>query len=358
MRQVTQWLVVWSGAVVLASAGGVWGQAGLRPSERGPITDINRTLGMGYGAGINRGASSVASLPDQTNTMPRRRGAFPPNPMQPYQSNTSGTSWIGRYQASPWTMRTGGYGYRGGGRIPEYSSTNPGLLLRRPDKTDDQPPDVAIKSSSIGTLTDTLGGTDPVSSQNQLPLDQLVKNYIGGHRESYLNQGWAAFKQGQYRQAGELFSMAEAVSMDDVQARTEVKIAILHASDASSQYAVAINTLKWLLSDDPHTGEIRDAHFLNRLSNVESRYGNKTDYAAHIRELEDVAIANATSFEFKGLRAVVLWTKNDRARAMFYAKDLTTTGKPPWSRLYSLMQASEAEPPIIESNSPASKPAL
>jgi hypothetical protein len=347
-------------ASLLVFSAVAWGQVARRPSVR-TLDTLDYTLGH---VGMekpnnfsNRNSGQVATVAPQPG---RRSSGRSSNGYQQFTPPRRG-SLLGTNTKNPWSMNRDPFSSRSfdaGAMYPEFSTRNPVLLFRRDEAVATASPDVALKAPS-NPLTDPASGTEKDTAQIQLPREQLVKRYIDGHRSDYFARGWAAFKAGQYRVACDLFGLAEAVSFSDIAERTEAKFALLHASIASRQYALAVNTLHWLLEDDPRTGEMRDKSFLNRIKNIDSLYPSKAEYVAQVRQLEEMGIAYPTSQELKALRAVVLWGQNDRARATYYAKELAgTPDNLPWSKLYTLMETGQAEPIFMSDVPPATKPAL
>jgi len=204
-----------------------------------------------------------------------------------------------------------------------------------------QPGPAVVHESSLGAR---------VSAVQNASMSELIEKYIDGRRNAYLALGWKRFKQGKYREAVDIFSLADAVCHGEPQKRAqanknraEVRLGMLHAAVASGQYAQAMTLLGWLLTRDSQTGQFPDSLFLTRIADMAERYGRLADYERH------VAIADSFGGQEAGaaagamaLRSVVLWfNKKDpgaRTNAIFFAQRLNSpeVGEP-WENLYPLM---------------------
>ncbi len=217
-------------------------------------------------------------------------------------------------------------------------------------------PEIAIKARTLHAPASAgpVPGMAPL--ETKLPLEDLARNYVRARREAFMAQGWQLFKEGAYREAYGVFSLADAVSLDDLQARASVKLAMLFAGIASQKYAQALNTLRWLLTPDSRTGRLPDPLFLGRISDVRSLYGFEENepspygvgaaspYTGHVSALELFAIRNPDSVEAKVLYAFALWQDkadaNARGNALFRARQIASDPEAgqPWRNLYQLMQ--------------------
>jgi len=230
-------------------------------------------------------------------------------------------------------------------------------------------PEVAIRANrhNLSNSAHSDNGGITGDDKKTMPLEQLVKNYILGHRQGYLNQGWGHFKRGDYRRACDAFKLADAVSYDSLQARSLVKVALMQSAIASRQYMLATNSLTWLIKPDPHTKELRNPHFLKEVAKVRSRYGDEDDFDNHVSELITMARGHSNSPEITALRAVVLWSIGDRTRrteALVCALDVSrlvrTVDDPRyeiWAQLHTLMdEAHKAERLTGFGEKPTSQP--
>jgi hypothetical protein len=254
--------------------------------------------------------------------------------------------------------------------LTRFSGTRekPGLLVRQGGSgeqvlvgTGAEPlvqPDAAVRRETL-TESGVAGQTGA-----KVPLEQLVQSYVASHRETYMAQGWQRFKEGQYRVATDLFSMADSVSVSEPGARIPIKRAMVAAGIASRQYSLAGNALSWLLSDDPVSKTARDPAILENLRNLAANYGEseagQRDYSEQAAVLIALATANPDSIETQALRVIVLWGQNDRSSAEFYAQKLREE-KPgqsnePWKRLWPAMQAASQATPAART--PTTGPAL
>ncbi len=356
--------------VVLVSAGSVCAQVSVgsqsgRPSERITGT-LSGTLGglSGLASPLpQRNANSVATLPDPPSLGGfRSRGRAAPGGFQGGGGlRSTGTSLLGRRYPN---LLQNGFGGRGprGPSLPPFSVDKPMMLLRQTEASDAAAPqsgsNVVVNPLLASSTTRPTAEAEMGVDKSQVHRDDLARDYIAGRRNSYIKEGWARFHAGEYRQACDIFALAEAVTLGDPKARTEVELAVLHASLASGQYSLAVNALKYLLRNDRGTGDIRDADFLSQMGDVESFYGTKTDYAEHVRRVEQLSIVNPNDSASKALRAFVLWGKKDYVNAMFYAKQLVgPTIVEPWPKLLTVMERARARVSGSNSAGSTSRPA-
>lgn len=185
--------------------------------------------------------------------------------------------------------------------------------------------------------------------RSKVTFNHLIEDYIKGRREAYLTDGWQLFREREYLRAMDKFALADAVSMDDAGARSEVKNALLIGALASRQYATAIHAVSWLLGQDPRTGQIRDAGFLRKLPKLSDIYargatGTLPDYERHLQDVEQFAARNPNMHEAQVMLALVLWLDDSpesgrRGRALRNARQLDRPGiEPMWRALSHLME--------------------
>ena len=179
-----------------------------------------------------------------------------------------------------------------------------------------------------------------------------------------MQQGWQLFKEAHYREAYDIFSLADAVSVGDPSARSSVKLAILCAGIAAHQYAQAMNALSWFLLRDPRTGQFPDPLFVNRLGDIRLYYGEPDGFTSHLRALQNLAIQNDAAIDLKAIYAFVLWQDrsdaNARSNALFQARRIALSSdvQGPWANLYHLMEQAGAASSIQEAGQkPTSAPA-
>lgn len=217
--------------------------------------------------------------------------------------------------------------------MPGYSLDKPGVMVKAsPAEATAPAPDLIVRSTP----------GQPANGPPQVPLEQVVRDYIDGRRAIYLEQGWQQFKAGKYRAACDLFRLADTTLADSPARALEVKFALLIGGFGAGQLALANNALVWLLTDDPRTGQIRDPDLLQRLEGMESYYDNRADFTEQFRATERAAMAANAGPEIQALRAVLLWGRKDRIGAIFHAKALADAGLP-WSRLSQIMDAANRD---------------
>jgi len=340
----------------------------VRPSEQ-TIYSLDRTLGrlsygISNGGGFFNSKPVVTATPDPTNIASWRRPSLSRSPgfrtlPQPFGDV--------RPQGQ---IRQGIFGRRLpvggdptfvalGGKLPalpEYTRERPGLLLR-PTGGGGTTEAVAVRREVQLTTTAPAFTETPEIAPPQVTVAELVANYVQNRRQAYLNAGWERFREGQYREALDQFTLADGVTTDDMAARMEVRTAILAAAVAAHQPLRAVTSLAWLLSDDPRTGQFRGEGFLEQLANLSQRYGTPEDFTEHVRYVETLANTTQTT-ESQALRAVMLWSRGDRTNAMFYARELLKSEKQqPWTRLIGLMEATGRRE-AVSSAEPRSLPVL
>ncbi|MBI4578572.1 MAG: hypothetical protein HY718_02660 [Planctomycetes bacterium] len=174
------------------------------------------------------------------------------------------------------------------------------------------------------------------ASQPKQTLQQLVSNHLVAMRQSYLDRGWGAFRDGEYQAALRLFSMAEYASLDVPEDRAYIKLVLVYAGIAAGQYAQATNSLMWLLDQDPNTGRYRHAAALNRIFeendvptvgemyDVPGRTGAvDPDYHRHNQLVESGVAQNPQLPQTRALLAMVEWGRGRRQNAEFEASKIT-----------------------------------
>jgi hypothetical protein len=234
----------------------------------------------------------------------------------------------------------------------------------QPEVMNRQPSLISPFGSPSPATQPAIAQTQPAGLDRQFSPDVLAQNYIHGRVRSYMDLGWRYFKDAQadgsnYRQACELFALADAVSLGDPkspaatnQTRADAKLAMVYAAVASEQYVRGMVSLAWLLGSDPKvnkSGELPDPMFLSRIEDLRGRYALPELYDAQVRAL-DVMISNSkqgATPELVALRAVVLFADKTNAQtrtnALFYARELNKpeVGRP-WSNLYQAMMNATA----------------
>lgn len=352
-----------------------------QPSANGPsqvLTDTFRTLSRLTPAGsipqLPRGArpGDVSTLGTPLNfsmqvgagSTLRRSGragvgygsGFAPSSPQP-----TGTSLFGRrYYSGSGLGSLGSWG--GGSAYPPLTRDNPGLLMRRPDLPMLPSPRLAAVAIHENAASSQPAEAIPLQ-RDPVPIESLVKEYIDGRRAGFMEQGWQKFREGQYRAAGDLFALAASVCTDDPAPRAEVEVARIFPAIATKQYSVAAGALRWLLTPNRRTGELPDPQFLTTLDQIESRYGQKTDFQLHFRELEAIAIANPDVVEYQALRSIFLLARRDEVAASFYARSIAATVHHPWPSLAPLIErtvsrGTNASPAATRPSASAEKPIL
>jgi hypothetical protein len=199
----------------------------------------------------------------------------------------------------------------------EPSLTNPGLLLQRPDLLGGDL--AAVRTDATSQPAEFIDAGRPAA-----PLTEIARDYVATRRHTYLTQAWEKFAQGRYRHAVELFALAESVCLDDTAARVELEVGMMMSNVASGQYAAASNCLRWLLTPDRRTGDLPDADFLDRVSQIGSRYGapRQVDFREHATRVVNIAVASPDAAYLQALRAVMLWARGGQAEALHVARNL------------------------------------
>jgi hypothetical protein len=210
-------------------------------------------------------------------------------------------------------------------------------------------PEVAVRTRDAFSLQ----GTDPEDTPRATHTrEDLVKSYIAVRQASYIEQGTAYFREGQYRDAHNVFMTADSISLDADWQAARVRLLTVFSGIASQQYAQAIKSLAWFLMEDPSTNVRPDPAFLN-LVDVSELYADDRLYDSHLEALELQVIQSSESIELQSLYAFGLWqhradssaSSNGLFRAERIARRADAT--PPWSGLYDAMlesnRAREAE---------------
>lgn len=223
-------------------------------------------------------------------------------------------------------------------------------------------PEVVVEDRSLRSL---LAGTGRPQARGEgvVTVDDLIENYIHRRRDGYVSLAWEHFQAAtseateeqaasRYRKAFDLFLLADAVARSapaggrstGARQRAEVKLGIVFAGVASRQNAMAINSLRWLLTRDPKTGQLPDPDFLirNMLEGQPLTDVAKLSTSA-TAEVEQFSISMPASIEAQALYAFVLWQgaadggMRNQALARARRIDSSPGVSEPWSNLYQTM---------------------
>ena len=321
-----------------------------QPSLSPPSSRLSRNFGrVGGYIGSNQAYSpyqttpgSVAKAPRNT-TQQRRRSRGAPGrsarPRNPYATGTFGQGSSGmRRGRSGLSMRPGisnTLRYRSINAPSAMSNFRRAMLAgkqplsrvetaRRVSGQTTQKnwiqPEVVERITSPSEGTPRRGNRSAINPPG-VSLEALVDNYVAARRTTYLSRAWATFADGQYRDTQNMLLLANAASAQDPASKPPIKLALVYAGVAAQQYWQAIESLSWLLKNDPETGEPRDPSVFNQIPNVRSLYGasHGRDYDVHMRLVENFSAQNPDSAAARGLWAVTLWGSGDRANAIFQA---------------------------------------
>jgi len=295
---------------------------GLPLGQRGFAAGRGMPLGRAYGR-LTRGIEAWGRWP-YTGRPPRAGGASAPSRMH-LAAVKEGPLGLGQTGLRP----LAGNAYRGWVPAPEL-----------PIKGGEQ---------AAGGHRPWLGEPGP-AGEKKVSLEDLITNYVEGHRKTYVSRGWQHFKAGRYRQAYDAFALADAAVAGDPEARASIKLAMMYSGIASRQYSLAVRALGWLIGPDPRTGQIRDPGFLNRARDIRSLCGSDQHYNNDIiGQARQLVLAGGASSEPMALQAMALWGggQHDRADALACASRLASNPKArrPWSGLHALMRQADAVKP-------------
>jgi hypothetical protein len=310
-----------------------------RPTEDSPTQQIGKNLGnlspggSGYQSSsrLNR-SDSVASVAPRNFSQTGRRASGYGAWDAPLRGTSSRGGLFSRETRRDNSLLPPDLG--SARLFPELNRKKPGLLLRDGGVYAEDLPDIAIRDPAASRPAEEM----EEAARRPVQLDDLARDYIATHRTSYIDQAWQSFARGQYRVAGDYFSLARSLSFDYPAIRADIEIGSMASSIGSGQYSSAVRSLQWLLTPDRRSGDLPDPSFVEKLPRLSDRYGDKEQFKEHGRKVEAEANANPTVPILLALRCVVLWERGDQAGAKFYAKNLGDTNPEPWPRLSQVME--------------------
>jgi len=206
---------------------------------------------------------------------------------------------------------------------------------------------VAKRSNSTSEISLSQEKEDLSIPAPKVSLQERVKKDLSSRRKVYKIRAMEAFKAGHYHRACSQLELAIATIVDEYDEKMYFKLVYMYASIAGEQYAEALSTLYWVLSEDPITGGLRNPQVLNRVSDVGSFYGHQDEYVSQSRKLIAFLETQPRESQIVGLRAILAWGAGDRVEATFHARQILDIEESDiekskrWSRLYEMMQQAQ-----------------
>jgi hypothetical protein len=177
------------------------------------------------------------------------------------------------------------------------------------------------------TQTQPAGAPGVPSNAPKVTLQQLVKNTLDGRRAVCEERALAALKAGQYHEACDQLTLADATAMEEPEQRVYLKMLFCYAALAAQQYQEAFNAMRWVISRENKDGGKAVPAALGRCRDVASLYGNSKDYSDQVALLDrtlpregDPSMQPATRLRASVLRAIAAWGGNDSANAKYHAQ--------------------------------------
>ncbi len=243
------------------------------------------------------------------------------------------------YHASLSTIRRD-MGQRGTGRA--FRDIRP---LTSTDFYDQAPPMVARRTALAGPLPgvgEQADGQPALGAEAQAAdaeqsrgLPQLVSDHLSARRRDYTERGWKAFEAGEYKQAMQMFTLAESSGVDDASEAADLQLAMLYTGIADHQYSRAIAALRWLLkspsqeqgaSDTSGFTEFRDPLAFTRVGQISRRFasGELNRIGAEVMGSASAGPGQAEEISamVKAIRAVVCLAQGETGDALFQARSI------------------------------------
>lgn len=150
-------------------------------------------------------------------------------------------------------------------------------------------------------------------------MQAAVMQQLAEQRRTFLNEGWAAFRLGDFLGACGRFSLAERASIAGPQDLAEAKVALVCGYFAAHQFSEAGQALRWLMSTYPGLAADQDLSLLPLMPDLSAVYPRRADLQTSLvdtlgREIERLrraleGVANDPSA--RGDAALFLASLND-----------------------------------------------
>lgn len=201
-------------------------------------------------------------------------------------------------------------------------------------------------------------GASEARSDAPVSMEMVLANQLTTRRNMHLEQGWAAFKVGDYQKACNQFVLADGYSSASLSDQVEARIPLIYARVASQRYTEAGGTLKWLLETYARSPGAFERPFADMVPDLAAHYGQKRDLIQHLDELRthisrcqvvldlvskepnagsDVARLTEDLIGAQALQLLMLYAlPDDRPRATFDARAFEAHPTP-WNGLARLL---------------------